>query len=339
MARESGESWLERKAGNGMTAREVEIAVHLAPDDESTHTIYAQLTLPAGAEPRSLQILLPGAMYSGIYWDSDFSSGQYSYVDYMVRRGHATLNVDRLGIGRSDHPHSTKLTLESNVVVLHDIVSFARSGGLGFVPERVVTVGHSYGTLVASREAADFNDVDAVILTAALHSTSAEGAEAMGQKIATYVASQEPQFSGLDDGYVTSMPGTRMSMLYREDNVDPGLVELDEETKETVSLSEMAGLPQWQADGTTGRLTVPSLIALGDTDIVWCGPDSVDCSSAESVLAAERHHYPEDMQPDVFVLQQSGHDINFQHNFEDWYAMAASWLDSVLEQSAREGVA
>lgn len=339
MGRESGESWLERKARNGMTAREVEIAVRPSSRDESAHMIYAQLTLPTGADPRSLQILLPGATYSGIYWDSDFGSGQYSYVDYMVRRGHATLNVDRLGMGRSDHPHSTKLTLESNVSVLHEIVSFARNGGLGFVPERVVTVGHSYGTLVASRESAEFNDVDAVILTSALHSTSAAGAEAMGQKIATYVASREPQFAGLDDGYVTSMPGTRMSMLYREGNVDPRLVELDEETKETVSLSEMAGLPQWQTDGTTGRLTVPSLIALGDTDIVWCGPDAVDCSSAESVLAAEMQHYPEDLQPEVFVLQQSGHDINFQRNFEEWYAKAASWLDTVLSASVREGVA
>src|SRR4051794_15245772 len=104
MGRESGGSWLERKARNGMTAREVEIAVRPSPEDESTHTIYAQLTLPAGVDPQSLQILLPGATYSGIYWDSDFNSGQHSYVDYMVRRGHATLNLDRLGIGRSDHP-------------------------------------------------------------------------------------------------------------------------------------------------------------------------------------------------------------------------------------------
>ena len=92
-----------------MTAREVEIAVRPSSGDESALMIYAQLTLPTGAA-RVAADIAARAMYSGIYWDSDFSSGQYSYVDYMVRRGHATLNVDRLGMGRSDHPHSTKLT-------------------------------------------------------------------------------------------------------------------------------------------------------------------------------------------------------------------------------------
>ncbi|WP_166459420.1 alpha/beta hydrolase [Amycolatopsis pithecellobii] len=317
---------LGHKQELGIEMRELHIPVSLAPGEPTEHEVYAELCVPADGAPTVVQVLLHGAIYNGTYWDFPYQPERYSYVDHMVSRGYATLNVDRIGNGRSTRPHSTRVDLDSNAFVIHQLVTALRDGSLGRPFERVVLAGHSYGTLVASRAAAVHGDVDALILTSALHTTSPAGAAAMGGNIAAYAASQEPKFAHLDDGYKTSKPGTRAEMLYLAENADPAVIALDEELKETVSFSEMAHLERWQTDDTTRGVAVPTLVAVGDHDIVWCGPDAVDCSTAESVRAAEAKYYAPEAQLEVFVLRDSGHDLNLQLNSDVWFAAATDWL-------------
>jgi pimeloyl-ACP methyl ester carboxylesterase len=317
---------LTHKHERGIAMQALRIPVTLAPGEPTEHEVYAELCVPADGEPTVVQVLLHGAIYNGAYWDFPYQPERYSYVDHVVSHGYATLNVDRIGNGRSARPHSTRVDLDSNAFVIHQLVTALRDGSLGRPFERVVLVGHSYGTLVASRVAAVYRDVDAAILTSALHTTSAAGAAAMGGNIAAYVASQEPKWAHLDAGYKTSKPGTRAEMLSFAANADPAVLALDEQLKETVSLSEMAHLERWQTDDTTRGVQVPTLVAVGDHDIVWCGSDAVDCSTPESVRAAEARYYGPDAQLEVFVLRDSGHDLNLQLNAGVWFAAATDWL-------------
>src|SRR5882724_11978344 len=73
--------------------------------------IYGELCLPTdGSAPTAVQLLLHGITYSTLYWDWPIEPEKYSYVEYMTGHGYATLNVDRIGIGRSSHPASSTIT-------------------------------------------------------------------------------------------------------------------------------------------------------------------------------------------------------------------------------------
>jgi pimeloyl-ACP methyl ester carboxylesterase len=253
----------------------------------------------------------------------------------MAQRGYATLAVDRIGCGRSTRPHSSKVDLDTNAYIVHQIVGALRGGDLTPAFDRVVLVGHSYGTVVASREAAVYHDVDAVVLSSVLHQTSAVGIAMLTEHVAGYAASQEPRFAGLDDGYRTLAPGVelRTRVLYQAGNVDPEVVARDETLKETVTLGEMEHLGRWMSDGTTRDIEVPTLLCVGDQDIQWCGADAVDCSSAGSVRAAEAPHYGPAAELEVFVLPNANHDLNLHLNAQDWFRAADQWLGARPEVS------
>lgn len=97
---------------------------------------------------------------------------------YATAAGYAVLNLDRIGIGRSDHPPAAAITIESNAYVVHQIVQALRGGSL-VVPsfgrvrtERVALVGHSLGSLISMQEAATYDDVDGVVLTGISHTVT-----------------------------------------------------------------------------------------------------------------------------------------------------------------------
>lgn len=319
---------VDRKKSLRLDLTELIFRVSCADGEPADIDIYAQLCLPTDGDARVVQVLLHGATYSSAYWDFPYQPERYSYVEYMAGRGYATLAIDRIGCGRSSHPHSSRVNLDSNALIVHQIVSALRRGELTPAFDRVVLVGHSYGTVVASREAAVYHDVDAVVLSSVLHQTSAVGVELLTEHVAGYAASREPKFAGLDDGYRSLAPGVdlRARVLYQADNVDPKVVELDETLKETVTLGEMEHLGRWMTDGTTGHIEAPTLLCVGDQDIQWCGPDAVDCSSASSVRAAEAPFYGPGAELEVFVLPHANHDLNLHLNAQDWFRAVSEWL-------------
>lgn len=319
---------VDRKKSLGLDLTEVAFDVSCVEGEAPDIEIYGQLCMPTDRDVSMIQLLLHGATYSSSYWDFPYQPEQYSYVEYMATRGYATLAIDRIGCGRSTRPHSSRVDLDSNAHIVHQIVGALRAGGVTPAFDRVALVGHSYGTVVASREAAVYHDVDALILTSVLHQISATGAAMLGEHVAGYAASQESRFAGLDDGYRTLAPGLelRTQVLFQSDNVDPRVVEIDEGLKETVTVGEMEHLGRWMADGTTNALDVPTLLCVGSNDIQWCAPDAVDCSSAATVLAAEQPFYSPASGLEVFVLPNANHDLNLHLTAKDWFHAADEWL-------------
>lgn len=320
---------VDRKKSLGLDLTEVTYQVSCAEGEDADIEIYARLCVPAGRDVTTVQVLLHGATYSNSYWDFPYQPEKYSYVEYMAgKQGYATLAIDRIGCGLSTRPHSSRVDLDSNAHIVHQIVTALRAGEGTPAFDRIVLVGHSYGTVVASREAAVYRDVDALILTSVLHQISAGGAEMLGQHVAGYAASQEPQFADLDEGYRTLAPGVelRTMALFEASNVDPKVVEIDEGLKETVTVGEMEHLGRWMTDGTCNEIGVPTLLCVGDNDIQWCAADAVDCSSSASVLAAEQPFYSPEANLEVLVLPNANHDLNLHLTAQDWYGAAGDWL-------------
>jgi pimeloyl-ACP methyl ester carboxylesterase len=89
---------------------------------------------------------------------------------------------------------STDITMDADAVVLHEIVQVVRLIGY----QQVNSVGHSYGSGIAMREASAYRDVNRLVLTGYLHAGRNPVVAA-----ATYPAIQDPLFAGrrISDDY------------------------------------------------------------------------------------------------------------------------------------------
>jgi pimeloyl-ACP methyl ester carboxylesterase len=141
-----------------------------------------QLCTPTNRLATTVQVLLHGLNYSHLYWDFQFQPDRYSYVRWANRAGFATFNLDRIGVGRSSHPPSGAVTLQSNALTIHQVVTALRGSlpaGPGY--HQVMLVGHSFGSEIAKQEASRYGDVDALVLTGNGHRISPSGAALAAQ--------------------------------------------------------------------------------------------------------------------------------------------------------------
>jgi len=79
--------------------RALQIPVSLAQVPGAS--LYGELCVPASGTTFAVQLLVHGATYNRYYSDWPYRPDFYSYVRQMVGAGYATLNVERLGYGRS----------------------------------------------------------------------------------------------------------------------------------------------------------------------------------------------------------------------------------------------
>ena len=89
---------------------------------------------------------------------------------------------------------------------------------------------------------------------------------------------------------------------------------------------ELALFPRTIFDGTTAKITVPTLVVIGEDDEIFCGEiGGANCSTPATVKAHEARYWP-NAELSTYVLAGAGHDINMHYGATDWFAAAASWL-------------
>jgi pimeloyl-ACP methyl ester carboxylesterase len=321
---------------SGSGCRTLRLPVALAAGQPAAYTIHGTLCQPGRARSDVVQVLVHGATYGGYYWDYPYQPERYSYVRWMQRRGYATFTFDRIGIGASSHPASALVDVYSNAYVLHQIVAKLRAGlqGVrGFA--RVVSVGHSLGTLIAVYEAATYRDVDAVIATGTLHHRSPTASAI--STAASYPANQDPKFAraGLDDGYMTTRPQTRGSIFFWQPGTDPLVIAADELLKQTRTATELSTGYTELGRGAALGIDVPVLAVVGRWDLFMCrselnNDEGSDCTSSKRLLAEEGPNWSPQACVAIGVLHHAGHDINLGRNATTWFAAADGWLDITL---------
>jgi pimeloyl-ACP methyl ester carboxylesterase len=288
------------------------LQVAIADPGPADQTLWGELCYRGQQEPDAVQVLIPGATYNHLYWDFPHGDGYYSYVDAATAAGYATFDIDPIGQGSSSHPPSADVTLTAEAVALHDAIAALRSGavdGHGF--SRVVTVGHSIGSVDAWLEAADYHDVNAVIATGALHALSPDISDLESD---LYPAAFDPRFagSGLDTGYLTTEPGTRGSIFYEPATENPAVVAADEANKDTVTVPVLAGATSMLAlpasQQPSGLISVPVLVVVGANDNLFCtGVTAYNCASTPSVQAFESQFYSPAAHLRVVTIPDTGH--------------------------------
>ena len=145
-----------------------------------------QLCVPnsqAESKGRVLQIATHGEHYDSRYWDSKLNPEKHSYVEASLRAGYSILTWDRPGAGLSEHPDaSLDAQVQLQLEVMHQLTLMAKNGSLydaaGEIvpkttafksvgtPEKIVHVGHSFGSFFTSAFIAAYPDLsDAAIIT------------------------------------------------------------------------------------------------------------------------------------------------------------------------------
>jgi hypothetical protein len=298
----------------GPTCTDHTLSVRIADPGPASQTMWGQLCYRGDHEPGTVQLLVHGATYNHLYWNFPYGNGYYSYVDAATAAGYATFDVDGIGAGNSSHPPSSGLTVYAAAVALHDAVTALRAGGVDGHPfQCVIIVGHSLGSAEAWIEAGTYHDVAAVIITGALHALSLAGLGAL--EAAVYPAADDPKFagSGLDPGYLTTLPGTRESVFYDPATASPAVVAADEANKDTTTGTLLAGaaiLGEPPTDQPSYQITVPVLSVVGEDDSLFCtGVTAYNCAEPTSVQAFEAQYYSAAAHLKVVVIPDTGHDL------------------------------
>jgi len=301
---------------SAITCQDVHLQVSLAEGQAATYQVVGQLCYRR-TRSNVVHLLVSGATYGHIYWDFPQSSPFYSYVRALTGVGYSTLNIDRIGIGQSDHPPADQTTIQADAWVIHQVVQALRDGRIGSF-SKVILVGHSLGSGISLSEQARYGDADGLILSGFLH---AFGPGFAGLPAILYPAQNDPRFAGqnIPDGYFTSLPGTRPA-FYFTPLADPNVIALDESTKETITIGEINTFPPLVLSPTDAQaIHVPVLVTIGANDNVFCTPPQ--CPEAQ----AEAAWYPADANVEVKVVPGSGHDLNLHYTAPAFFLIAAEW--------------
>lgn len=321
-------------AKQDLQCKEVSFPVSLSPGGAEEYSVFGVLCSQGNIHHKTIQIALHGSTYSHTYWDWPLEAETYSYVRRATAAGYGVLNLDRIGVGRSDRPPAEGVTIGANAHVVHQIVQALRDGDL-VVPsfgriraERVALVGHSLGSLIAIEEAATYGDVDGIVLTGVSHTVTPVLGEGLSN---LYPASLDPHFAGqgIPDGYLTSLPGSR-TIFYNLPFADPAVIALDEATKETVTTGELAtALP---ALAMSSGVHTPVLVVVGDLDLAFC--EAPSCTASGS-LAGEPSFYPAEACAETAIVPDSGHDLNLHLQAQLAYDAVLEWLDRRVGSDAK----
>jgi len=328
-------------ADNAVHCRQLEgIPVSLEAGQASKYAVSGELcaTKDELADGTTMQLLIHGATYNQDYWDFGRIDGNnYSYARYVAAHGFPTFALNQLGAADSSHPASADLTIQAMASVAHQIVQGLRNGSIADIQfGKIIIVGHSLGSVVVWEEAIKYADVDGVIITGAAHSITTRFLKAN----LFYPAIDDPKFkhSGLDTGYLTTIPNSRAVAFYSFPDADPNVTANDEQRKDLVSLTELqTGLPIVTSKDSLA-IQVPVLTILGGHDFTTCGPNpqggNFECSSGTAVAMQEAPFYSPQAKIHGCVIPDSGHSVNLAVNHRLAAADTVAWSFAFVGQQS-----
>ncbi|MEV8113993.1 alpha/beta hydrolase [Streptomyces xiamenensis] len=142
------------------------------PVDGGSYRIEGHLTAPRalledGTVP-GVTLYQHGIAAGEWYWRLDAEG--YHHAEEMALRGHASVTVDRLGYGASDHPDGYLTCIGGEADIAHQITRALREGtytvadGDPYAFDRVYLAGQSNGGQISQIAAYSFQDIDGLVI-------------------------------------------------------------------------------------------------------------------------------------------------------------------------------
>ncbi|KAK2759121.1 hypothetical protein FQN54_003220 [Arachnomyces sp. PD_36] len=308
---------------------------------EGTYDISARYCEPENKVPEhsdTIQLLVHGATYTNTYWSGlglpEDEAQQYSWVDYASKQGYATLSIDRLGAGYSSRPDPL-LEVQTNMEaeVMHEIILQLRGETENTISNRsfskIVYVGHSLGAFIGRILTQTHpSDVDGLILTGQSNTLLQNAPVLLGLMLSPAPIMAPDQFGGLSPLYLTrgSESGHRKAFYGLEGTFDPAFAAHDFETKNTVTVGEMATLFRGflSSDDYAGFVHVIN----GEIDTLLCeGPGGVCSDGVEGSTAKVEESYPNVKGFSYDVIAETGHCLNLHYTAEKTFKAAHEFLN------------
>ena len=284
------------------------------PHSANTWRCAAEFTVPP--EPRlTLLICVHGGTYNRWYWNPDERPDEHSFVQLAARRGYATINVDRIGYGRSDHPDGDAISLELHAAPINAITRAARTGLLGQQFGRVVGVGHSVGTYVLMTALNGAHALDAAVLTGITHLRT--DADPVTVNVA---AADEENFSGRNTAGYSALPTAMRAQFYHLPTTTPEMVAADARAGDVVGSGDLVGIPGLVTEPC--RAAVPLCLALAEEDWLFVAEDTAQFRQSESAW------YPAAPSIDFRFYEDTGHNINLHAAGPRAMSEYLDWIDT-----------
>lgn len=283
--------------------------------DGNTYTIAGFLYYRGSFQDKTIQVLVHGGTYNHKYWDVPSINGQnYSYARFMAEEGYALLAIDQLGTGLSSKPDGDFATLAETSSALHQVLTQLRSGNNPAAEafDRIVLVGHSFGSINSILVQGTYNDADALVVTALGH---VPHPLPIPPDLIPVLA-QFPYF-GLP-------PEVRAQLFYHAPSADPDVIAYDNANLADLLtrgqlFTTFAAIFNPAAD-KVGMVTSPVLVQLGENDALWpsqfAAGEAAFWTSASSIT--------------VQSLPQVGHDFNTHLDNKRGWKLIDEWIDSTI---------
>jgi len=284
--------------------------------DGSAAEVAGYLYYKGSFQNRTLLLAVHGANYNHKYWDVPTINGhEYSFARYMAERKYAVLAIDQLGAGESTKPaDGDSVTLDQTASGIHQVITRLRSGenAAGYAFERVVTVGHSLGTINAIYEQGTYHDADAVIATG------------MGHVPHELPVPAELIADLLQYEYFKLPDAVRPLMFYYAPGADPDVILYDRDNladflaRGQLTSGILAAFAFDTAATRVGQATGPVLVQLGEFDGL----------SPASLAGGEAAYFSSASSVTVQPLPGVGHDFNTHYRNHEGWKLMDGWLRS-----------
>ncbi|KAK3349192.1 Alpha/Beta hydrolase protein [Lasiosphaeria hispida] len=303
-----------------------------------TFTIMGTYCVPSNqtASKNVLQVLVHGITYGKDYWAGLGFADEFNWHLAANARGYATLAIDRLGHGENPQRPDPLAVVQPqmHVEVLHQLIAAVRTQSplsppsvLGRAYDKVVWVGHSYGSFLGSTIARQFPaDADAMVL---MGFSTTENFTDVLTAAWTAAAHHAPADGNLPTGYLTLASEAGRAAVFYAGEFDPALPPLDFAREDTITDGEGAAIPVLLEPAP--GFTKPVFVATGAQDVFFCNFGSV--AECETKLAKSRPDFFPDVSEanfGIFAPDKTGHDIHLHFSAPRTYAAVHDFLDAKL---------
>jgi pimeloyl-ACP methyl ester carboxylesterase len=298
-----------------------------------TFNISAEYCTPAQLGPKAstLQILTHGLGFNRSYWDfypsGNPNDAEYSYVNIATGEGYSTLSWNRLG-----HPPSTvadpytEIQATVELAVLAGITTLARAGNITQVPkpEKVIHVGHSWGSILGLALAASAPDLsDGHVLTAFSDLTLYQSLfiASTGFRFANQNQPKRFPSKTFSTGFLTWPDKYANQYCFLEyPYFDPAVLTQAEAGKYPFTIGEFlsAALLPNAAPNFKG----PVIYVAAETDLIFCGSN---CTSLFGPTSKAVQAFSGTSSVETYVQPKVGHGINLHKNATGAYNVIMDW--------------
>ncbi|PFH48441.1 hypothetical protein AMATHDRAFT_5789 [Amanita thiersii Skay4041] len=290
-----------------------------------SYDIWSKLCVPVHFKRGTLEFAIHGINFDHSYWDFGGEGSQYNYVEAAVNAGHAIFIYDRLGTGQSSKPDGIKEAQKpTEVAIAAQLLKLLKQGIQGFVFDKVVAIGHSYGSSQVTGLAADYPSlVDAIVLTG--FSAYSGGLSATFSAFGLTIAANQnrTRWGSLPSSYVVTegMYNDEMN-FFRYPFFEAGVLQHASDSKGLFTLGQILT----QAPSPTGPFNKPILVVTGDKDFIFCAGDCYQNTGKGSNLIDETKTLFPAGQYSYYIPAETGHAVNLHFSAKESYEVIQKWM-------------